>query len=148
MNAAAVSASPVSVLRTRACPSSFALQEHPGNLQPVVRAGCGGLKPSQACVAAVRARRREDVAVTVEVDQRDPQPLQPADRLEGNEAVTADHDEPADPMGRTRVDAPTSITANAVLDDELTSLDEELDPIAAGDADPGTAEMVSEGGHD
>jgi hypothetical protein len=44
----------------------------------------------------------------------------------------------------TRVQTLAPVAADAVFDDELAALDEELDPVAAGDADSGSAEMVSE----
>ena len=101
--------------------------------EPGVPGGCGGAG--------------EEGGVAVEVDQADPEPVQPADRFEADEAVAADHDEAADPVRRTRVDTLAPVAADAVLDDELAALDEDLDPVAGGDADAGSAEMVSEVAH-
>jgi hypothetical protein len=126
-----------------ALPVHLRKQQLPGHLDAggARRRECLGTAKRRQ-VRPTRRRGCEQVAVRVEVDHRGTGVGQPAQRVKRDVAGLPDHHEPAELAGDTVILPRLPARADAIVDDEVASLDVNLEPVAAGDAD-GTASAVS-----
>jgi hypothetical protein len=82
-----------------------------------------------------RAERREDSTVRIDLEVAGPDVGQPADRLQGNQACVAQHDEPAQPTGRPMDERLAAISTKSVRDTEAATPDVDIQAIAGKDED-------------
>jgi hypothetical protein len=97
----------------------------------VERPGLGSAKTRS--VAALRPERREDPAISVDLEIARANIGEPADRLQGDRPGMTEDDEPTEPPSRPVDQGLTSVSADPVADAELTAKDADIEAVAGQD---------------
>jgi hypothetical protein len=81
-----------------------------------------------------RRRGGDQLAVAVDMDQGGADVVEPAECLESDVAGMADEHEPAELGDDAVVAAGAALAADAVVDDQVSAVNVELEPVAVSDA--------------
>src|SRR5215218_4729644 len=91
-----------------------------------------------------RVRRRNDASVHVDVNVCDADVDQPSVGLEGYVAGVTEYDNAAQSVASSGVAALASVPSDAVLNDEVSAVDEDADPVPVGNENVRLCGVASE----